>query len=91
MENEIGRGEFGLVYNAKIKRLFLPNKAAVIKVLQKSAEMNKEERSRLLREAHLMMSLKHRNIIQIYGVCSDGDNMLMALERAPGTQTSQFH
>jgi serine/threonine protein kinase len=41
-------------------------------------------RSRLLREAHLMMSLNHRNIIQIYGVCGDGNQMLIALERASG-------
>lgn len=37
-----------------------------------------------MREAHLMMSLRHKNVIRIYGICSDGDNLLMALERASG-------
>jgi hypothetical protein len=31
-----------------------------------------------------MMSLRHKNIIQIYGICSDGNAMLMALEWASG-------
>lgn len=41
-------------------------------------------RSRLMREAHLMMSLRHKNIIQIYGICGDESQLLMALERASG-------
>jgi len=81
---EIGKGEFGLVFNAQVLRLYLPNKSAVLKVLQRSSQMSSDERSRLMREAYLMMSLKHKNIIQIYGICSDGNNMLMALERASG-------
>lgn len=42
--NEIGKGEFGLVYDAKLKRLYLPNKAVVLKVLQRCKEMKNEER-----------------------------------------------
>jgi hypothetical protein len=42
--NEIGKGEFGLVYNAKIRRLYWFDNDAVIKVLQRSDQMSSDER-----------------------------------------------
>lgn len=39
-------------------------------------------RARLFCEAQLMMSLRHRNVLRIFGICADSGDLILALERA---------
>ncbi|CAD5210975.1 unnamed protein product [Bursaphelenchus xylophilus] len=78
----IGKGEFGLIYKAKIRRLFRPDKKAVVKVLLNADKIDRFEKARLFCEAQLMMSLRHKNVLRIYGICAHGEDLILALERA---------
>ncbi|CAD5207667.1 unnamed protein product [Bursaphelenchus okinawaensis] len=78
----IGKGEFGLIYKAKIRRLFGFDKKAVVKVLLRADKMDRFEKARLFCEAQLMMSLRHKNVLQIFGICAHGEELILALERA---------
>src|SRR3979411_1521564 len=65
LENEIGRGGMGIVYNARDKRL---KREIAVKVLPPELSFRADIRQRFLREAETAAQLSHPNIVTLYTV-----------------------
>ena len=61
----LGRGGMGVVYKARHLRL---NRIVALKMLQAGAYAGSHERARFQREAEVVASLRHPNIVQVYDV-----------------------
>src|ERR1700674_1067110 len=60
---EIGRGSFGIVY--KVRHRFIPNRIAVMKLLQASRLHATSEQEKFIREARYLGILDHPHILAI--------------------------
>lgn len=67
----LGAGAMGVVYSAHDESL---DRRVAVKVLQQGLFASESRRQRFLREARVLASLQHRNIVPIYdhGVTADG-------------------
>ena len=65
VEAMLGRGGMGVVYKARHLRL---NRVVALKMLQAGAYAGAHERARFQREAEVVASLRHPNIVQVYDV-----------------------
>jgi tetratricopeptide (TPR) repeat protein/predicted Ser/Thr protein kinase len=65
VEELLGRGGMGVVYNARHRRL---NRPVALKMLIGGAHAGPRERARFQREAEAVAGLCHANIVQVYDV-----------------------
>ena len=78
--SKIGKGKYGDVYVAReIRTNFL----VALKVLSKSAIRNMKAQKQVVREIKIHSQLDHPNIIKLYGVFHDDENVYMILEWSP--------
>eukprot|EP01060_Flectonema_neradi_P000484 TRINITY_DN10307_c1_g1_i4.p1 TRINITY_DN10307_c1_g1~~TRINITY_DN10307_c1_g1_i4.p1 ORF type:complete len:474 (+),score=118.63 TRINITY_DN10307_c1_g1_i4:113-1423(+) len=80
----LGKGAFGVVRQATDTKT---GRQVAVKILQKEAiDMDEGSKERLAREVSIMKSLKHRNIVHLYGliVNSDKNEMWMIVEFIDG-------
>ena len=77
----IGAGGMGEVYRARDCRL---NRQVAVKLLPAALANDVERRARFTREAHLLASLNHSNIAQIYGFEDSGVVHALVLELVEG-------
>ncbi|KAI0989595.1 hypothetical protein GJ496_008995 [Pomphorhynchus laevis] len=75
---KIGEGEFGLVYEGS----YSPDKSSrsITVAIKKLKILSPEAISDFQREAKIMSSLKHHCIVKIYGICEDGNDLMMIQE-----------
>jgi len=78
---KLGKGKFGDVYIAREKRT---NFIVAIKILNKSIIRQLKAQKQVIREIKIHSYLNHPNIIKLYGVFHDDENVYMILEYAPG-------
>ena len=78
---KLGKGKFGDVYLAREKKT---NFLVALKVLSKTEIKNMKAEKQVVREIKIHSYLKHKNVIQLYGVFHDDENIYMILEYAPG-------
>jgi serine/threonine-protein kinase len=88
--NSLGAGGMGEVYRARDTKL---NRDVALKVLPALFVRDPERLSRFERESHLLASLNHANIAQVYGVLDeppvlvmelvDGEDLAARLTRGP--------
>ena len=72
VEHELGRGEFGCVQRARVH-----GHSVAVKTL-KSSEL--EFQHKFLSEARLLSALRHPNIVDIIGVCSKQQPLMIVLD-----------
>lgn len=84
---EIGRGGMGVVYEAIQKSL---NRKVAVKVLPESFSIRKEFVDKFLKEAKVLASLSHPNIIPIYHFGEENGNFFFAMEFVDGTPLTEI-
>uniref|UniRef100_A0AC34GMX0 Protein kinase domain-containing protein n=1 Tax=Panagrolaimus sp. ES5 TaxID=591445 RepID=A0AC34GMX0_9BILA len=75
LTKRLGAGVYGEVYRGKMKR-----KNHVIDIAVKSAKtatLTKEGAKEMMREARMMRSYNHPNVVRIYGVALDDDPIMI--------------
>ncbi|KAG8449888.1 hypothetical protein GDO86_016531 [Hymenochirus boettgeri] len=76
---ELGEGAFGKVYLAECYNLTPDNEKALVAV-KALKEATENARQDFQREAELLTVLQHEHIVKFYGVCTDGEPLIMVFE-----------
>src|SRR3954470_22325603 len=76
----LGAGGTATVFLARDERL---EREVAVKRLH-GAEVTTETAVRLRREARIMASLRHPNLVAVYDMLMDGDDVLLVMEYVPG-------
>lgn len=76
---KLGQGKFGNVYLAREKAT---NYIVAIKMMNKESIKNLKAQKQVVREIKLHSYLSHENVIQLYGVFHDDENIYLILEYA---------
>jgi hypothetical protein len=77
----LGRGGIGVVYRATDRVL---GRDVAIKVLRANLADSESMRERFLREARAAASLRHENVVAIYGVGQHDEQPYLVMEYVPG-------
>lgn len=77
----LGRGKYGIVYRAKVKRT---KQIVALKVLDKEQLQRDDMYSQLRQEVEIHSRLKHPNILQLFGYFYDPKRVYLILEYAAG-------
>ena len=86
LDEEIGRGSYGVVYRAWDER---SGRTVALKVLQGSGPGAADVVARFRREAMVAARLEHAGICRIYEVGADADRPFIAMEWVRGTPLSR--
>ncbi|KAI1708951.1 protein tyrosine kinase domain-containing protein [Ditylenchus destructor] len=82
---KLGHGEFGEVFAGRLRLGFFRKVNVAVKTMKSdNKSLSMDERIQFLREANIMMQLKHKNVIRLYGVCAYEDPIWIVLEAAKG-------
>src|SRR6478736_5512558 len=81
VEARIGAGGMGEVYRARDTKL---RRDVAIKVLPRAFTRSADRRARFEREAHLLASLNHPHIAQVYGFEESDEIAALVMELVPG-------
>lgn len=81
--NKVGQGGFGVVYMGTLP----DGQAIAVKRLTSSSKQGiREFRS----EASLAAKLQHKNLVKLFGFCSEGEEMLLVYEFVPNKSLDRF-
>ncbi|KAL8568544.1 hypothetical protein ACOMHN_054694 [Nucella lapillus] len=75
----LGEGAFGRVYLGTCTHLF-KGEITMVAVKTLKGESSDAMKADFEREAELLSSLQHSNIVRFYGVCTEGDKYMMIFE-----------
>ncbi|KAJ6243735.1 aurora a [Anaeramoeba flamelloides] len=78
---QLGQGQFGKVYLVKDKKT---NIRLAVKVLKTNTLKTSGSKKQLAREINVQSSLKHPNILKMFGYCFNKDHVFLILEYAQG-------
>ncbi|KAJ1081327.1 hypothetical protein NDU88_001509 [Pleurodeles waltl] len=76
---ELGEGAFGKVFLAECCNLTAEDEKMLVAV-KALKEANENARLDFQREAELLTVLQHEHIVKFYGVCTDGEPLIMVFE-----------
>ncbi|XP_068271414.1 high affinity nerve growth factor receptor [Nyctibius grandis] len=76
---ELGEGAFGKVFLAECYNL-LPEQEKMLVAVKALKEVTESARLDFHREAELLTVLQHEHIVKFYGVCTEGEPLLMVFE-----------
>ncbi|NXC11489.1 NTRK1 factor, partial [Orthonyx spaldingii] len=76
---ELGEGAFGKVFLAECYNL-LPEQEKMLVAVKALKEVTESARSDFQREAELLTVLQHEHIVKFYGVCTEGEPLIMVFE-----------
>ncbi|KAM9294552.1 high affinity nerve growth factor receptor [Gastrophryne carolinensis] len=76
---ELGEGAFGKVYLAECYNL-IPDQEKALVAVKALKEATESARQDFQREAELLTVLQHEHIVKFYGVCTDGEPLIMVFE-----------
>ncbi|XP_064839903.1 NT-3 growth factor receptor-like [Oncorhynchus masou masou] len=79
LKRELGEGAFGKVFLAECYNL-IPTKDTMLVAVKSLKDPNRSARKDFQREAELLTNLQHDHIVKFYGVCVDGDPLIMVFE-----------
>ncbi|XP_061875964.1 high affinity nerve growth factor receptor [Colius striatus] len=76
---ELGEGAFGKVFLAECYNL-LPEQEKMLVAVKALKEVTESARLDFQREAELLTVLQHQHIVKFYGVCTEGEPLIMVFE-----------
>ncbi|XP_065605143.1 high affinity nerve growth factor receptor [Cyrtonyx montezumae] len=76
---ELGEGAFGKVFLAECSHL-LPEQEKTLVAVKALKEVTESARLDFQREAELLTMLQHEHIVKFYGVCTEGEPLIMVFE-----------
>ncbi|XP_037109445.1 NT-3 growth factor receptor-like [Syngnathus acus] len=79
LKRELGEGAFGKVFLAECYTL-CPRKDKMLVAVKTLKDPTLSARKDFQREAELLTNLQHEHIVKFYGVCVDGDPLIMVFE-----------
>ncbi|KAM9816354.1 NT-3 growth factor receptor-like isoform 4-T4 [Syngnathus typhle] len=79
LKKELGEGAFGKVFLAECYTL-CPRKDKMLVAVKTLKDPTLSARKDFQREAELLTNLQHEHIVKFYGVCVDGDPLIMVFE-----------
>ncbi|XP_047453424.1 NT-3 growth factor receptor-like [Mugil cephalus] len=79
LKRELGEGAFGKVFLAECYNLS-PTKDKMLVAVKALKDPTLAARKDFQREAELLTNLQHEHIVKFYGVCVDGDPLIMVFE-----------
>ncbi|NXX22413.1 NTRK1 factor, partial [Podargus strigoides] len=77
--SELGEGAFGKVFLAECYNL-LPEQEKMLVAVKALKEVTESARLDFHREAELLTVLRHEHIVKFYGVCTQGEPLIMVFE-----------
>ena len=77
----LGSGEFGVVHLAQWSNGSTDPLQVAVKTL--NSQCSESDRVKFLREAAIMGQFVHNNVVQLHGVVTDEENMMIVLEYMP--------
>ncbi|HEY1389456.1 MAG TPA: serine/threonine-protein kinase, partial [Ktedonobacterales bacterium] len=87
LDAELGSGSMGAVYRAT----YLPKRATVaVKVLLDELATDVSFITRFIREARIVSSLDHPNIVRVYDAGRQGEHIYFVMEYFPGSTAGQM-
>jgi len=87
LEAELGRGSMGIVYRARHTE---QNKVYAIKVLLDALVTDTSFITRFTREAHIVATLNHPNLVRVYEAGREGEYIYFVMEYFPGSTAGQL-
>jgi len=87
LEEEIGRGSMGMVYRGRQVTL---DRVVAVKVLLESLVSDESFVTRFIREARLVASLNHPNIVHVYDAGRSENLLFFAMEYISGPTVTQL-
>ncbi|MBI4374965.1 MAG: protein kinase [Elusimicrobia bacterium] len=84
---KMGQGGMGIVYEGLDQVL---QRKVALKRLREEVAAAPRERKRFLKEARLVASLKHPNIVEIHSVVEQGDELYLVFEHIDGQSLDQI-
>ncbi len=84
---ELGRGAFGVVYEARHTQL---GRSVAIKQLPQSFAEDEEVRERFVAEAQMVASLEHPHIVPVYDFVESEGSRFLIMERCAGSVGDRF-
>ncbi|XP_036382236.1 neurotrophic tyrosine kinase, receptor, type 2a [Megalops cyprinoides] len=79
LKRELGEGAFGKVFLAECYNLS-PDQEKILVAVKTLKEASENARKDFQREAELLTNLQHEHIVTFYGVCVEGDPLIMVFE-----------
>ncbi|XP_061825423.1 NT-3 growth factor receptor-like isoform X4 [Nerophis lumbriciformis] len=79
LQRELGEGAFGKVFLAECYNLS-PTKDKMLVAVKTLKDSMLSARQDFQREAELLTNLQHEHIVKFYGVCAEGDPLIMVFE-----------
>ncbi|XP_069481961.1 BDNF/NT-3 growth factors receptor isoform X4 [Ambystoma mexicanum] len=79
LKRELGEGAFGKVFLAECYNLYMEQDKILVAV-KTLKEASENARKDFHREAELLTNLQHDHIVKFYGVCVEGDPLIMVFE-----------
>ena len=87
---ELGEGAFGRVFLGLCENLMLNDETSMVAVKTLKDITLDEARRNFEREAELLTALQHENIVTFYGVCIDGEPLMMIFEYMENGDLNNF-
>ncbi|PIC54938.1 hypothetical protein B9Z55_000420 [Caenorhabditis nigoni] len=85
LNKKLGEGQFGEVHKGKLKTsVFTPPVTVAVKTLHQN-HLSANEKILFLKEANVMLTLAHPNVIKFYGVCTMKEPIMIVMEFCDGS------
>ena len=83
----IGTGGMGVVYEARDRSL---DRRVAVKQMREAIRVDPVERRRFVTEARTVAALHHPNIVDIYTIAEDNDDVYLVFEYIPGKTLAKY-